>query len=82
MKTIWYIVGVVIIAVLGLWYFSGWGKTVVPPVESSVVGQVQVPGVTTGNTTADIANDLKQTPDTSAALNADASASAQAVSGL
>ncbi len=81
---IWYIIAaVVIVAMLGYWYF---GSTNTPSptatTQTSAVGQTQLPGLTAGNTTADISADLSQTPDPSAALNADATASAQAVSGL
>ncbi len=78
MKT-WYIIAaVVIVALLGYWYFGSTSSQS----PTSAVEQAQLPGLTAGNTTADISTDLNQTPDPSAALNADAAASAQAVSGL
>ena len=81
---IWYIIAtVVIVAVLGYWYF-GSTNTSLPTATTQTpsVEQTQIPGLTAGNTTANISADLSQTPDTSAALTADAAASAQAVSGL
>ena len=83
-----YIVGAIIVIViavaLGLWYFltlpSSTPTTVTQP---PVVDQTQAAApLSSGNTTSDISSDLNQTPDTSAALSADASASAQAVSGF
>jgi hypothetical protein len=81
---IWYIIAtVVIVAILGYWYF-GSTNTLSPTAttQTSAGEQAQIPGLTAGNTTASISADLSQTPDTSAALTADAAASAQAVSGL
>ena len=80
MKT-WYIIGAIVIIALGLWYFYAKPAPTAAP-QTSAVEQAQTPGVTAGNTTADISADLAQVPDTSAALTADASASAQAVSGF
>lgn len=90
-NVIWYVIGaaVVIAAALGVWYFYGV-QSPAPVTAPIAVEQAQTPaveqapsqGVTTGNTTVDIANDLNQTPDASAALDADAAASAQTVSGL
>ncbi|MDO8593588.1 MAG: hypothetical protein Q7R59_01655 [bacterium] len=76
---VWYAVGAVVIIALGFWYFYGMK---VPAAETSAVEQVEIPALTGGNTTADISADLSQIPDDSAALNQDASASAQVVSGF
>ena len=63
----WYIVGaVVVIAVLALWYYS-----------------TQSPGIETpSDTTADLSDELEQIPEDSAALDADAAASAAALQGF
>lgn len=83
---LWYVVGAVVIIALGLWYFYG---TKAPAVENQTAGtqastieQTQIPPLAGGNTTADISANLNQVPDTSAALNADATAAANAISGL
>ena len=79
MKT-WYIIGIVVVIALALWY--AYGRTPATNTWSSSLGQTEAPALSSGDTTADIASDLSQTPDTSAALNADAAASAQAVQSL
>ena len=82
---VWYAVGAVVIIALGFWYFYG---TRVPVTEesagaqASTVEQTQMPTLTAGDTTADISADLSQIPDDSAALDADASAAANDISGL
>jgi len=78
-NSIWYVIGAAVIIALGLWYFYGTQAPVASP-ESSAVDQTQIPAPSSGNTTADISADLSQIPDTSAALDADAAASADAVS--
>lgn len=80
MKT-WYTIGVIVIAALVLWYFYGRS---VPTASAPTTATEQTQGseLTAGNTTADIANDLNETLDGSAALNADAVAAAEAVQGL
>ena len=78
---IWYVVGAVVVIALGLWYFYA-GQAPATNTQSTAVEQAQIPALTGGNTTADISTDLSQVPDTSAALDADASASASAISGL
>jgi len=83
-KTWYVIILVVLIAVFALWYFSS--NTAVAPVveqpQASALDQTQIPALTGGNTTADIAADLNQVPNTASALDADAAASAQAVQGF
>lgn len=79
-STIWWIIGIVVVA-LGLWYYYGM-RAPTPVTETSSVAQTQIPALTGGDTTADISADLGQIPDTSAALDADAAATAEAVSGL
>lgn len=84
-----YIVGVVVvIAALALWYFY---STQTSPInteaptattQTSPTDQAQTPAATTGNTTADISTDLNQAPDSSAALDADAAASASDLNSL
>lgn len=77
----WWIVGAVVVLALAGWYFYG-GKVPTESVGTSAAEQVTIPAPSSGDTTADISADLAQTPDTSAALDADAAASAQAVSSL
>ena len=77
---VWYVVGIIVI--IALWYFYGMKKAPVTEPTSSVVEQVQVTPPTAGNTTTDISTDLDQIVDTSAVLDQDAAASAQAVQGL
>ena len=81
----WYMVIVVVLAaIFALWYFSG-NKALAPAVESpqaSAVDQTQIPPLSSGDTTSDIANDINQVPNTASALDADAAASAQAVQGF
>lgn len=78
----WWIIGTIIVVVAAAWYFYG-SKAPVPSAETSTVGQTtQSSPLTAGNTTADISADLSQTADAFAALDADAAASAQAVSGF
>lgn len=79
MKMWWVVGGVVVLALAG-WYFYG-GKTPTGG-EPSAAEQATIPALSGGDTTADISADLAQTPDASAALDADAAASAQAVQGL
>ncbi len=81
----WYAIAAVVVIALGLWYYYYGTRT---PEEqpagtrASAVEQTTIPALTGGNTTADISADLSQIPDTSAALDADAAASAAAVSGF
>jgi len=77
---VWYIIGIIVI--LALWYFYGMKKVPVTGPSSSVVEQVQALPPTAGNTTADISTDLNQISDTSAVLDQDAAATAQAVKSL
>jgi hypothetical protein len=79
---IWYAVGAAVVIALGLWYFYGTSAPATTTVESTAVEQTALPALTGGNTTADISADLNQIPDTGAALDADASAAASALSGL
>lgn len=75
-----YIIGILVIAAFALWYIFGTTKTA--GVETSAVEQTQETALSSGDTTADISADLAGTLDTSAALDADAAAAAEAVQGL
>lgn len=83
-----YIIGVVIvIAAVVLWYVYSAQvspvSTETPPTETQTLSTDQTtPGVTSGNTTADISADLDQIPDPSAGLDADATASASDLQSL
>lgn len=77
-----YIIGLVVIIALGLWYVYGQPAAVINDVNPSVAEQSQEVPLSSGDTTSDIANDLNQTPDSSAALNADVTASVQEVQSL
>lgn len=80
---VWYAVGAVVVIALGFWYFYTRPAPVpATDTQSTAVEQAQIPALTGGNTTADISADLGQIPDASAALDADASAAASAISGL
>lgn len=78
---IWYVVIALVVIALGLWYFYG-SKASTTSTEPTAVEQTQIPALTSGNTTANISADLNQITDTSSALDADAAASAAAVSGF
>ncbi len=78
MKT-WHIIGIVVVVALALWYVFGQQA---PAANTGDSALEQASALSSGNTTADIAADLAGTPDTSAALDADSSASAAAVQGL
>ncbi|OGG93148.1 hypothetical protein A2609_02605 [Candidatus Kaiserbacteria bacterium RIFOXYD1_FULL_47_14] len=83
MNKILYIVGILIIIVAAsYWYFSAKPAQAPTTTESTAVEQTQIPPLASGNTTADISADLNQVPDTSAALDQAATASAQAVQGF
>lgn len=81
-NTVWYVVGVavIVIAAVVLWYFYGMPKPVVDTTSTAIEQTQVVPPA--NNTVGDISSDLNQIPDTSAALNQDAAAAAQAVQGL
>lgn len=81
--TIWYIVlAAVVVIALGLYF------VLKPPVIDRAATDTQapteetLPALTGGNTTADISADLNQIQDSSATLDADATASANDVQGL
>ena len=81
--TIWYIVlAAVVVIGLGLYF------VIQPPADEAATDaqalteQTQLPVPTKGNTTEDIFADLNQIQDSSATLDADASASANEVQGL
>lgn len=76
-QTVGVIVAVVVIG-LGLWYFF----TKSPNTGSQTPAEQAQTVPTTGNTTADISTDLNQVPDSSAGLDADASASSQDIQSL
>lgn len=71
---IWYIVGAIVIIAFATWYFYE-PRTPIDSTESTAV-------LSGGDTTADISADLDQITDDSSALDQDASASAEAVSGF
>ncbi len=83
---VWYVVGAAVIVALGLWYYYGVRAPAtegqLTETQASAVEQTTIPALTGGNTTADISSDLNQIPDTSAALDAAAAASAADVAGL
>lgn len=77
-QTVWVVLAVVVIG-LGLLYFVMKS----PATDSQTsIEQVQIPAPTAGNTTADISADLNQIPDTSAALDAEAAATADELKNL
>ncbi len=79
---VWYIIiGALVVIALGLWYFY-WTGALTATAPTSAVEQAEIPALTGGDTTADISADLNQIPDTSAVLDADAAASADAIQGL
>ena len=83
MNKILYIIGILIIMVtVAFLYFSAKQAQAPTTTESTAVEQTQIPPLASGNTTADISADLNQVPDTSAALDQAATASAQAVQGF
>lgn len=69
----WYAVGAVVIVAFAFWYFYD-KQTPSVNTESTAVEQTQTQEQSSGNTTADISADLNQIPDSSAGLDADASA--------
>jgi hypothetical protein len=77
-STAWYVVGGVAVAViaLALWYFY-YMPISSADTQSTAVEQTQILP-----TTADIANELNQIPDNSAALSGDADASVRDVQGF
>lgn len=78
-KTWYIVVAVIIIAAIAFWYYSA-PKPIAGT--ETTAGQAQTAALTSGNTTADIAADLAQIPDVSAALTQDAAVSAQSVQGF
>jgi hypothetical protein len=80
-NNVWYLICIFIVIVLAGWYLYGRNAPTVNT-ESAATEQTQVTPLSSGNTTADITNDLNQTPDSSAALDQSAAASAQSVQGF
>ncbi|MSU74160.1 hypothetical protein EXS57_00065 [Candidatus Kaiserbacteria bacterium] len=78
MKT-WYIIGALVVAALALWFVFGMKQTT--DTGTSAIEQTQMPALSGGDTTADITADLGAV-DSSAALDAEAAASAQDVQSL
>lgn len=80
------VVGVIVLALIGWYFYAIQNEPVatVPTVATSTgsAAETPLPALSGGNTTADITNDLNQIPDASAALDADAAASAQGVQSL
>ncbi len=85
---VWYIAGaVVVIAVLGLWYYSTLTPAADMPSQTigtpaSVTDPAQTAALSSGNSVEDISADLTQTSDGSAELNQAAAASVQAIQGF
>lgn len=73
-----YIIGVVVVVVLAFWYFYSVQSPALNT-ESTATEQTQLTTLPDGNTTADISADINQLPDSSAELDQDAAASAEAV---
>lgn len=78
-KGMWYLIGALIIVALALWYFYG-GQT--PSAKAPTTEEAPLPDLSTGDTTADIASDLNETPDISADLEAAAAAAAREIDSL
>ncbi|MDD2657048.1 MAG: hypothetical protein PHD04_00065 [Candidatus Pacebacteria bacterium] len=87
--------GIVLLVViaLGVWYFTSMKEAPIPEVPivlapepatttPPVIDPAQLPALVSGNTTADIAADLSQIPDTSLLLDADAAAASSTISGI
>lgn len=76
-----YIIGAVVVIVLVVAYFLLQSPANDGAINSQALDQT-APAFTEGNTTADISTDLDMIPDTSAVLEADASASASEVQSI
>jgi len=82
---VWCSIGIVVVLVaLGLWYFYGTKPAAeqATDVPASALEETRLADPSVGNTTADISADLDQLSDGAAALDADAAATAEAVSAL
>lgn len=75
----WYLIGALAVIALALWYFYGQQAS---SVEAPTVEETQIPDLSVGDTTADIASDLGETPDASADLEAAAAAAAAEIQNL
>ncbi len=86
----WYVGGVVVIVIVALavWYFSSTqtpattSTQITTSTQVSAIQQSQMPPLSSGNTTADIQNDLNQTSNGSAALNQDQNSVNTSIQGL
>ncbi len=84
----WYLVGaVVVIAALGLWYYSTLSPAVNMPsqtigTQAPATDSAQTTSLSSGNSVADISADLSQTSDGSAELSQAAAASVQDIQGF
>lgn len=84
----WYIVGaVVVIATLGLWYYSTLSPAADMPsqtigMQAPAADSAQTTSLSSGNSVADISADLNQTSDGSAELSQAAAASVQDIQGF
>lgn len=78
-KGMWYLIVALVIVALALWYFYGKGATTV---EAPTTEEAPLPDLSAGDTTADIASDLNETPDISADLEAAAAAAAGEIDSL
>ena len=74
----WYGIGALVIIAFALWYVYG-RPTLSTDAPASAVEQAQTPELSAGDTVADISAGLQETPDTSAALDADAASAAAAI---
>lgn len=79
LKLWWYVGGIAVIVIIAfaIWRFSSSQAPVATNTQTatstpvSAIQQTQLPPLSSGNTTADIQNDLNQTSNGSAALNQD-----------
>lgn len=84
----WYLVGaVVVIAALGLWYYSTLSPAADMPsqtigTQAPATDSAQTTSLSSGNSVADISADLSQTSDGSAELGQAAAASVQDIQGF
>jgi len=73
---------VLVLVAVAVWYFLPSSSQQQTAVQTSAVEQNQLPPLTSGNTTANIATDLSQIPNDSAALTQDQNSVSQSIQGL
>lgn len=78
-KGLWIAFAVVVLGALIYWYYL---SPATPAVTPSAADQVQTPSLSSGNTTADIQNDLNATPNAGAALNQDKASASASINSL